>query len=87
MSADPVKALVRFKEKQRLNFALLSDPGHKMIAAYGFWRMKKFMGRTYQGIVRSSVLLGPGGQIEKIWDGVKAKGHAKEVLQELQTLK
>jgi len=87
VSADPVKALVRFKEKQRLNFALLSDPGHKMIAAYGFWRMKKFMGRTYQGIVRSSVLLGPGGQIEKIWDGVKAKGHAKEVLQELQTLK
>jgi len=87
VSADSVKALVRFKEKRKLNFALLSDPEHKMIEAYGFWRMKKFMGRSYKGIVRSSVLLGPDGKIEKVWDNVKAKGHAKEILNELQTLK
>ena len=87
MSADSVKALLRFKEKYKLNFPLFSDPGHKMIEAYGFWRMKKFMGRSYKGIVRSSVLLGPDGNVEKVWDSVKAKGHAKEVLQELESLK
>ena len=87
VSADSVKALVRFKEKYKLNFPLLSDPEHKMIEAYGFWRMKKFLGRSYKGIVRSSVLLGPDGKVEKVWDNVKAKGHAKEVMQELEALK
>jgi len=87
VSADSVKAQARFKEKYHLNFTLLSDPNHKMIEAYGFWRMKKFMGRSYKGIVRSSVLLGPDGRVEKVWDNVKAKGHAKEVLEELQALK
>lgn len=87
VSADSVKALVRFKEKYKLNFPLLSDPEHKMIEAYGFWRMKKFLGRSYKGIVRSSVLLGPDGKVEKVWDNVKAKGHAKEVLQEVEALK
>lgn len=84
VSADPLKALVRFKEKYKLNFALLSDPDHKMIEQYGFWRPKKFMGRVFKGIVRSSVLLGSDGKVEKIWDSVKAKGHAKEVLEEVE---
>ncbi len=87
VSADSVKALARFKEKYKLNFTLLSDPDHKMIERYGFWRMKKFMGRSYKGIVRSSVLLGPDGKIEKVWDNVKAKGHAREVLGELEAAK
>lgn len=87
VSADSVKALVRFKEKYKLNFSLLSDPDHKMIEAFGFWRMKKFMGRSYKGIVRSSVLISPDGKIEKIWDNVKAKGHAKEVLATLEAEK
>jgi len=84
VSADSVKALLRFKEKYRFNFALLSDPDHKMIEAYGFWRMKKFMGRSFKGIVRSSVLIGDDGKVEKVWDAVKAKGHAAEVLQYLK---
>jgi len=79
-SADPVKALQNFKTKQKLNFPLLSDPTHEMIESYGAWRMKKFMGRSFQGIVRSSFLIGPDGKIEEIWDEVKAKGHAAEVL-------
>ena len=87
VSADSVKALARFKEKYKLNFVLLSDPDHKMIEAYGFWRTKKFMGRSYKGIVRSSVLLGRDGKVEKVWDNVKAKGHAKEVLRELEAIK
>ena len=59
---------------------MLSDPTHKMIEAYGAWRLKKFMGRSYQGIARSSYLIGADGKIEQAWDNVKAKGHAAEVL-------
>jgi len=83
MSADPVKALASFKIKQKLNFPLLSDPNHKVIQAYGSWRMKKFMGRSFKGIVRSTFLIGPSGKIVAIWDQVSAKGHAAEVLSRL----
>jgi len=79
-SADPVKALRSFKTKQKLNFPLLSDPTHKMIEAYGVWRIKKFMGRSFNGIVRISFLIGADRKIEEIWNEVKAKGHAAEVL-------
>jgi peroxiredoxin Q/BCP len=83
VSADPVKALQNFKTKQHLNFPLLSDPTHKMIESYGVWRMKKFMGRSFKGIVRSTFLIGPDGKIEEIWDEVKAKGHAAEAFSRL----
>ncbi len=79
-SADPEKALASFKTKQKLNFPLLSDPSRKMLEAYGAWRMKKFMGRSFMGIVRSSFLIGADGKLEQVWDTVKAKGHAAEVL-------
>jgi len=69
--------------KQKLNFTLLSDPTHKMIESYGVWRMKKFMGRSFKGIVRSSFLMGTDGKIDQIWDEVKAKGHAEETLAQL----
>jgi thioredoxin-dependent peroxiredoxin len=78
-----VKLLQSFRTKQKLNFPLLSDPTHKMIESYGAWRTKKFMGRTYKGIVRSTFLIGPQGKIEDIWDEVKAKGHAAEVWSKL----
>jgi peroxiredoxin len=80
ISADAEKALASFKTKQKLNFPLLSDPDHSVIEAYGVWRMKKFLGRSFMGIVRSTFLIGPDGKIEKIWDTVKVKGHAGEVL-------
>ncbi len=83
VSADPVSALKNFKAKQKLNFPLLSDPTRKMIESYGVWRIKKFMGRSFKGIVRSSFLIGATGKIEAIWDNVKAKGHAVEVLARL----
>jgi thioredoxin-dependent peroxiredoxin len=79
-SADPVKLLQSFRTKQKLNYPLLSDPTHKMIESYGAWRTKKFMGRTYKGIARSSVLIDPAGKVEEVWEEVKAKGHAAEVL-------
>jgi thioredoxin-dependent peroxiredoxin len=81
-----VKALRKFSDKWKLNFPLLSDPTHKMIESYGAWRGKKFMGRWFKGIIRSSFLIGPDGRIEQIWDPVKAKGHAAEVLARLSEL-
>jgi|SRR5271165_4608495 len=83
VSADAPKMLAGFVAKQKLNFTLLSDPEHKMIEAYGAWRMKKFMGRSFMGIVRSSYLVGPDGKIAQVWDNVKAKGHAVEVFDAL----
>jgi thioredoxin-dependent peroxiredoxin len=83
VSADPEKALANFKKKQKLNFPLLGDPTRKMIAAYGVWRPKKFMGRIFKGIVRSTFLIGPDGRIEQIWDQVRVKGHAAEVLEKI----
>ena len=80
VSADAPKMLAGFIAKQKLNFTLLSDPTHKMIEAYGAWRMKKFMGREYLGIVRSSYLIGPNGKIVQVWDNVRVKGHAAGVL-------
>jgi peroxiredoxin Q/BCP len=79
-SADTVKAQASFKEKYKLNFPLLSDPEFQMIEAYGARRMKKFLGKSFLGIVRSSFLIGTDGKIEHVWDNVKAKGHATEVL-------
>lgn len=80
VSADPEKALAKFKASKKLNFPLLSDPDHKMIESYGVWRMKKFMGRSFKGIVRSTFLVGKDGKIEQIWDAVRVKGHAAETL-------
>ena len=79
-SGDPEKALSSFRAKQKLNFPLLSDPTHKMLQAYGVWRMKKFMGRSFEGIVRSTFLIGADGKMQMVWDNVKVKGHAAEVL-------
>ena len=83
MSGDAVKAQASFKAKYKLNFDLLSDSDLKTIEAYGSRRMKTFLGRSFLGIIRSSFLIGPDGKIEQVWDNVKAKGHAAEVLAEL----
>jgi len=79
-SGDPEKDLAKFRTKQKLNFPLLSDPDHKMLESYGVWRVKKFMGRSFQGIVRSTFLISADGKIEQIWESVKVKNHAAEVL-------
>jgi peroxiredoxin Q/BCP len=83
MSGDAVKAQASFKAKYKLNFDLLNDSDLKTIEAYGSRRMKKFLGRSFLGIIRRSFLIGPDGKIEHIWDNVKAKGHAAEVLAEI----
>src|SRR5579863_5235297 len=85
-SADSVESQAKFKAKQKLNFSLLSDPAFAAIEAYNARRMKNFLGKSYQGIVRSTVLIGPDGKVEKIWATAKSKGHAAEVVEALKTL-
>jgi peroxiredoxin Q/BCP len=84
VSGDSVKAQAGFKAKQKLNFDLLSDPQFEIIEAFGARRMKKFLGKSFLGIVRSTVLIGADGTVEKIWDSVSAKGHAADVLAEIR---
>jgi peroxiredoxin Q/BCP len=84
MSADPVKKHGAFKEKYKLPFTLLSDEGKKILKAYGVWKKKKFMGREFMGIVRSTFLINPSGKIQKIWSPVSVKGHVTEVLENLE---
>ena len=85
-SADSVEAQAKFKVKQKLNFPLLSDPDFEVIEPYGARRMKSFLGKSYLGIVRSTVLIGPDGKVEKIWSTAKSKGHAAEVIEALKGL-
>ncbi len=81
-----MKAQANFKAKHKINFALLSDPEFQAIEAYGARRMKKFLGKSFLGIVRSTFVIGPDGKIEKIWDNVSAKGHAADVLAAIAAL-
>jgi peroxiredoxin Q/BCP len=85
-SADSVAAQAKFKAKQKLNFPLLSDPEYAVIEAYDARRMKSFLGKTFLGIVRSTVLIGPDGKVERIWSTAKSKGHAAEVVEALKSL-
>ena len=80
ISADPVKAQDAFKKKHKLTVALLSDETHAMLEAYGAWGKKSMYGRTFMGIVRMTVLIGPDGKIARIWPKVRVDGHAEEVL-------
>jgi len=80
ISADPVKAQDAFKKKHKLTVGLLSDEQHEMLEAYGVWGKKSMYGKTFMGIVRTTVLIGPDGKIARIWPKVKVDGHAEEVL-------
>jgi thioredoxin-dependent peroxiredoxin len=80
ISADPVKAQDAFNKKHKLSVALLSDETHEMLEAYGAWGKKSMYGRTFMGIVRMTVLIGPDGKIARIWPKVRVDGHAEEVL-------
>jgi peroxiredoxin Q/BCP len=80
VSIDPVKAHDKFVEKFKLPFMLLADVDKKIVAAYGVWGEKTFMGRKYFGTHRVTFLIGPDGRIKKIWPLVKPDEHAAEVM-------
>jgi len=80
ISADPVKAQESFRNKHQLAIPLLSDEQHEMLEAYGAWGEKSMYGRTFLGILRTTVLIGNDGRIAKIWRNVRVDGHADQVL-------
>ena len=84
ISADSVKSHAKFADKYDLPFTLLSDEDKKVIRSYGVWAKKKFMGREYMGILRTSFLIDPNGKIAKIYENVKPAEHADEVLADLK---
>ena len=80
ISPDPQKRLQNFIDKQALNFDLLSDEDHKIADKYGAWGPKKFMGREFDGILRSSFIVGKDGKLKYIMDKVKTKTHHDDVI-------
>lgn len=80
VSADTAAAHKKFIEKKSLNFPLLADIDKKVCQAYGVWGEKKFMGRTYDGIKRTTFIIDPEGMIAHIFENVKVSGHVDEVL-------
>lgn len=89
ISPDSAKTHQSFIEKENLNFTLLSDSDKIALKAYGAWGPKKLYGKEYEGVVRSTFIINPQGQIAFAWKNVKVKGHieaVKEKLKELQNL-
>ena len=80
VSADSPRTQQAFRDKHQLSVSLVSDEKHEMLEAYGAWGQKSMYGRTFQGILRTTVLIGADGRIIKIWRNVKVDGHAEEVL-------
>jgi peroxiredoxin Q/BCP len=80
VSADALKAQEAFRDKHQLSMPLISDEQHTMLEAYGVWGEKSMYGKTFHGILRTTVLIGADGRILRIWRHVKVDGHAEEVL-------
>ena len=83
VSPDSIKSHLKFKEKQSLNFILLSDPEHKLAEAFKVWVEKSMYGRKYMGIERSTFVLDENSNIIKEWRKVKVKGHVDDVIEYL----
>ena len=80
VSPDSVGRLVKFEDKQELNFTLLSDEDHSMIEQFGAWDLKKFMGREFMGVLRSTFIIDKQGTIVQVLGKVKTKTHHEDVL-------
>ena len=87
ISKDTIKSHDKFREKFKIKFDLLSDEEIKVLKKYKVWGKKKFMGREFMGIIRSTILIDKKGKVIKVWDNVKVKDHAKEVLETLKSYK
>jgi len=86
VSADPLSAQEAFRDKHQLSMALASDEKHDMLESYGVWGEKSMYGKTFLGILRTTVLVDRTGRIARIWRNVKVDGHADEVLAAAQAL-
>ncbi|MBI5944349.1 MAG: thioredoxin-dependent thiol peroxidase [Chloroflexi bacterium] len=80
VSPDDVESHVKFKNKFQLPFPLLADAGHKVCDMYEVWGMKKFMGKEYEGVLRTTFLIGPEGRITQVFENVRPANHSEEIL-------
>jgi len=85
VSPDSPKSHAKFKAKYQLPFTLLADEDHKVCEMYGVWGRKKFMGREYDGVLRTTFLIGEDGVIKKVFEDVKPADHSTEVLAALKS--
>ncbi|WP_008564510.1 peroxiredoxin [Bradyrhizobium sp. CCGE-LA001] len=86
ISADPLKAQEKFRDKHKLGIPLVSDETHAMLEAYGAWGEKSMYGKSFLGILRTTVLVGSDGKVARIWRNVRVDGHAEEVLEAARSL-
>jgi thioredoxin-dependent peroxiredoxin len=86
VSADSLKAQESFRDKHKLDVPLISDEKHEMLEAYGAWGEKSLYGRTFLGIIRTTVLIGADGLVKRIWRHVKVDGHADAVLEAAKSI-
>jgi thioredoxin-dependent peroxiredoxin len=85
VSPDDSKSHTKFKKKFNLPFSLLADFDHKICDLYAVWGLKKALGREYYGVFRTTFLIGPDGNIVKVWENVKPDGHSAQILEALQS--
>lgn len=83
VSPDPPERNLKFKEKEDLNFDLLSDEDHVLAESLGAWGEKKNYGKVYEGLIRSTFVVDESGKVEKAYRNVRAKGHVDRVKQDL----
>jgi peroxiredoxin Q/BCP len=83
VSPDDVESHVKFKKKFQLPFPLLVDEGHKVCDAYGVWGPKKFLGKSYEGVLRTTFLIDENGNLLKVFENVRPAEHSAEVLSAL----
>lgn len=87
VSPDSERSHERFKSKYDLPFPLLADDGHRVCTVYGVWGRKQFMGRSYDGVLRTTFLIDAFGKIARVFEGVRPAEHSAEVLAEVKTLR
>ena len=87
ISKDDVESHKKFCNKMKIPYILLADTEIKVSKLFGVWGKKKFMGKEYMGIIRSTFLVNDNGKIFKVFEKVKAKGHSKEVLEAYASVK
>ena len=86
ISKDSLKSHEKFKKKYKIKFDLLADEEIKVLKKYKVWGKKKFMGREFMGTIRTTFLIDKKGEILRVWNNVKVKDHANEVLETLQKI-
>jgi thioredoxin-dependent peroxiredoxin len=85
VSPDDVQSHAKFKKKFQLQFPLLADVGHKVCDLYGVWGPKKFMGKSYEGVLRTTFLIDQSGNIVRVFENVRPAEHSAEILSVLGT--